>query len=301
VNNSGTLKGSGSITQSGTFSNASGSHIAPGNSPGTLTIKGNFNLGSATLDEEINGPGAGQFDVLNITGTATVGSATLNVVSSYTLTSADQLTLINAGAVSGTLSGALPAGTSISYNFPAAGQVTLSSANAPPVLISGFKARHAAEGNVLEWTTAAERPGTYFRVMRSVDGNNFTEKQRVDGAGMPQTYTHRDGATANAVTYYKICVMADGKATFTNTLAVNGAAQHSAGITIAPVPANGSVWISCTDSGLRGSYARILSAAGLEVARIRLEVRTSIDLGGWPSGTYTVHVVGAAPARIVVP
>jgi hypothetical protein len=73
--NGGLLDGSGTIT--GNLTN--GAIVKPGNSPGAISISGNYAQTSAgTLNIELDGTGAGQFSVLNIGATATLGG-TLNV------------------------------------------------------------------------------------------------------------------------------------------------------------------------------------------------------------------------------
>jgi hypothetical protein len=73
--NGGTLNGNGKIL--GNVTN--GAIVKPGNSPGTITISGNYTQTAAgTLNIELDGTGAGQFGVLNIGGAATLGG-TLNV------------------------------------------------------------------------------------------------------------------------------------------------------------------------------------------------------------------------------
>lgn len=64
----GSLMGSGTI--SGPVLLGAGATVNPGNSPGTLTVNGNF-TSSGNLVFEIAGLGAGQFDVLKINGAAT--------------------------------------------------------------------------------------------------------------------------------------------------------------------------------------------------------------------------------------
>ncbi len=67
----GTLMGNG-----GTLIGAVENHgtIAPGESPGTLTIDGDFVQGAdGVLVIEIGGAGPGEYDVLHVTGTATLG------------------------------------------------------------------------------------------------------------------------------------------------------------------------------------------------------------------------------------
>lgn len=63
----GVLGGSGGTLQVGTLV-VDGGTLAPGNSPGTLTIDGDLEILSGSLLLEIEGFGAGQFDVLNVTG-----------------------------------------------------------------------------------------------------------------------------------------------------------------------------------------------------------------------------------------
>lgn len=74
--NGGSLGGSGTIT--GNLVNIGG-NVAPGFSPGTLNIVGNMTLGAGSVTTlELGGTGAGQYDVINVTGLATLGG-TLNI------------------------------------------------------------------------------------------------------------------------------------------------------------------------------------------------------------------------------
>jgi hypothetical protein len=73
----GTLGGTGTVTADVTNSGI----VTPGNSPGTLTIDGNYTQASGgLLHEELGGPAAGQFDKLAVTGTATL-AGTLSISS----------------------------------------------------------------------------------------------------------------------------------------------------------------------------------------------------------------------------
>jgi hypothetical protein len=86
-NNSGTLKGTG--TFKGNLINDSGT-VAPGSSPGTMTIDGNFTLAdSGILDIEIGGFTPGTFDLLDITRTADLlgGTIEFSFLSGYDIAS----------------------------------------------------------------------------------------------------------------------------------------------------------------------------------------------------------------------
>jgi hypothetical protein len=70
----GTLNGTGTVTGSPTAVNNTGGHVAPGTSPGTLTLGGNYLQGAGgSLDVDVTGTGAGQFDKLVVTGNVTLG------------------------------------------------------------------------------------------------------------------------------------------------------------------------------------------------------------------------------------
>ena len=85
VNIGGTLGGTGTIT--GTVTANSGATVSPGLSPGQLNT-GAFTLNTgAALALEVNGTGAGNFDVLNVTGGVTL-SGSLSLSGSYLTTPA---------------------------------------------------------------------------------------------------------------------------------------------------------------------------------------------------------------------
>jgi hypothetical protein len=70
LTNAGRLTGVGTVN--GSVDNAAGT-VAPGAGLGTLTVSGNFSQGSGTLEIEVEGTGAGQFDKLAVNGSTTLG------------------------------------------------------------------------------------------------------------------------------------------------------------------------------------------------------------------------------------
>jgi autotransporter-associated beta strand protein len=105
-----TLGGTG--TFAGAIAVASGGHLAPGTSPGTLN-SGSIALASgAIFDVELNGASAGQFDQQNVTGAVDVTGSMLNLTLGFAPTSGSFTIIANDGsadAVVGTFSG-LPEG-----------------------------------------------------------------------------------------------------------------------------------------------------------------------------------------------
>ena len=123
VASGGTLGGTGSVSSTKTTTVQSGGTVSPGVSPGILnTGTVTFNGGSA-FAVEINGTTAGtQYDQLNVTGSVTLGNATLNVSGTYTPAPADSFIIINNDTTSDpipdTFNG-LPEGSTINVNgFP---------------------------------------------------------------------------------------------------------------------------------------------------------------------------------------
>lgn len=69
--NGGTIKGTGTINNLYVY----GGNLDPGHSPGVLNIGSALDLAGGTLDIELAGTAAGQFDQLNVTGTVSINHA----------------------------------------------------------------------------------------------------------------------------------------------------------------------------------------------------------------------------------
>ena len=90
----GTITGGGTI--GGSLTNTSAT-VAPGTSPGTLTVEGDFSQAvGGTLAIELAGTASGEFDVLAVLGSASLGGA-LDVAELYTPDGADTWTILTAG------------------------------------------------------------------------------------------------------------------------------------------------------------------------------------------------------------
>ena len=92
----GILGGSGEI--GGTLTNTAGI-VAPGNSPGTLTVDGNFaQSAGGTLAIEIAGAGAGQNDVLDVTGSTILDGLLEISLLSFVPSPNDSFTILSSAA-----------------------------------------------------------------------------------------------------------------------------------------------------------------------------------------------------------
>ncbi len=101
INVDNTITGSGTILFLDLVNNGV---ISPGNSPGTLTIQGAFTQGATGLLEiELAGTGAGQFDILNISGNALLGGGLqVSLLDGFLPEIGDTFDFLLASAVDGT-------------------------------------------------------------------------------------------------------------------------------------------------------------------------------------------------------
>ncbi|MEM9386671.1 MAG: hypothetical protein AAGA68_16550 [Pseudomonadota bacterium] len=101
VNDGGHLEGDGGLIEGDVFI-TNGGRLAPGNSAGILSIDGSLDL-DGTLSAEIFGLDAGQFDVLEVSGSADLSTGRVELLLSdgFLLETGDQLALLTAGEVLG--------------------------------------------------------------------------------------------------------------------------------------------------------------------------------------------------------
>ena len=100
---SGVLKGNG---QTGVTTINTGGTLAAGTSPGCITSASLTLSSGSNFEEEITGGTVcTQYDQTIVTGNASLGGATLNVIPSYTPTPGTVFTILQAGSISGTFNG----------------------------------------------------------------------------------------------------------------------------------------------------------------------------------------------------
>lgn len=97
--NGGTFKGVGVVRNL----NTAGGVLAPGNSPGKLTVSSLTLDSSNVLEAELDGPVAGtSYDQIESSGAVNLANATLNIKPSYTPSASQVFTIITGSSVTGT-------------------------------------------------------------------------------------------------------------------------------------------------------------------------------------------------------
>jgi uncharacterized repeat protein (TIGR01451 family) len=247
VNSGGTLGGTGTV---GAVTVNSGGTLGPGLSTGILN-SGSVTLSSgSTLTIEINGTAVGtQYDQLNVTGTVTLGNATLNVVLGFIPSAGQVFTIINndlVDPVGGTFNG-LPEGTTftagghqftISYVGGTNGNdVTLTAADVPPTIGKAFGAASIPQNGTtsLTFTLTNPNPGA------PLTGVAFTDTLPSGLTASPVGVSTACGGgsltvTASSVSLSGGTIAASGSCTFGVT--VTGASAGSQVNTTGPVSSN---------------------------------------------------------------
>lgn len=99
INSSAVVGGRGTI--SGDLNNRAGGVVTPGNSPGTLSITGDFTQDElSSLLIELAGDTSGLFDVLDVAGTAALaGTVEVALLNGFSPTPGDSFDILNAAAI----------------------------------------------------------------------------------------------------------------------------------------------------------------------------------------------------------
>ncbi len=155
------------------------------------------------------------------------------------------------------------------------------------------------EGNYLKWATASETNNDFFAVQRAVNGTDFTEIGRVDGAGnssLVKNYTFTDKYAPAGLSYYRLAQTDfDGTVSYSpiitlmrnetsndNTFSIRDIvpvpASHVVGISFV-TPQSGQVSLSLYD--VTGKF---ITAQTIE-ARVGLN-STAIDISKLAAGVY---------------
>ena len=294
--NTGTVKGLGSLLYSGGITNDG--KVAPGLSPGILTIDGDFTNGTVLDIELKDGTGVGTgHDQLIVTGMATL-SDTLKVTETGTVPNGSY-TILKCEGASPCISGSfdvleLPPGYSVLIS---ATEVSVSR-SVLPVELQFFKARQFDQKVLLEWTTVSETNNAFFAIERSVDGRLFETIGTIAGHGnylVIQQYQWIDEpwVSTGEILYYRLRqVDFDGTEAFSDLETIHWKGDKGP-IEITNVFSRGAQ-LEVHLSGNNNSGTHFISLFDLSGKMLINQIlpigfnRTLIDLPKIPSGIYLV-------------
>lgn len=199
LDNMGTIKGNTTINTSSFINTAT---LSPGNSPGTITINGDYTPTlTANHIMEIGGTSAGSYDQINVSGNVNLdGVLNASLYGGFTPSTSNDIPIITANSVSGTFSSvSVPAGYTVVYNPTS---VVLRFSSLMPVNFVSLIAKKESSGVAIIWKVADEKNVSGYEIEKSFDGLHFEKIGWVSATGNT-LYSFKDPnlATKN---YYKI-------------------------------------------------------------------------------------------------
>lgn len=290
----------GNATITGSIAN--GSTLAPGNSPGTYTVNGDYTASAAAVHNfEVAGTTAGAYDVLNVSGTATL-NGTLNVtfINGYTKTTDQDIAIIN-GNIVGTFSTVnVPSSYQVVYN---SNNVVLRPVSILPVSFINFEAKKESSGTRLIWNIERQQNVVRYEVQKSTDGILFTSIGSVTATAQ-NSYSFIDAQIAPKNFYRIKSIDLDGRYQYSSVV------QYSEGrssITFAVLPTvvHNEVVVQHNTASQK-SRITILSADGRIVKTVLPALglqQTTINLATQKAGAYIIRFedgTGAVESKKII-
>jgi hypothetical protein len=170
--------------------------------------------------------------------------------------------------------------------------ISFSPVSALSVKLVSFEA--AVENNKVKinWTTATETDNDFFTIERSVDGANWKEIKKVNGAGNSNTtltYQAYDEAPVAGTAYYRLKQTDfDGKISYSTTEVVKFTAL-SKGVSIYPVPNTGNNININGISDYKNHDLSVLNTSGKILFTTALN-KSSVDLPSLQPGVYVLRI-----------
>jgi Secretion system C-terminal sorting domain len=306
-NTNGTTQGDFKIVEIVEFNSDVNSRIAPGkklddpatNDIGMLTITGNLDLMSGTLDIEANGAESSSlYDYITVQGRVTLGANSKLKVAhggNYMPKTGDEITVIKStgGSVNGTFVAPnfdIPAGWKIRYEYPSAGDVTLVFTQILPVELLSFNAVNKGIPNVLTWETASEITNSGFEVQRKGEQGEWEVMGFVKGNGAASVYKFTD-SNPLSISYYRLRqVDHDGKSEMSKVVSVVKERQFE--VQVYPNPTPGKLKIQLAKEA--DADITVYNIVGQAVmANEKISTAGEIDLSPLTRGTYIVEIKSA--------
>jgi hypothetical protein len=309
--NYGTFGGNGRYESAQSFINFSTAVIAPGTSPGTLTLNrnsGTLDLSGLTFNMEIEGNGAPGVDydqVVITVPTLNIADAILSLSGGYTPVPGDEFVLLTySGDLDGTFADmgvneeffykGFP--FEIDYSIP--GEIIMKNLAPLPVELIEFQARALNKDVLLQWSTASELNNDGYDVERSTDGRNWKALAFIAGAGTTLTtqhYNYTDKTVAGiSVAYYRLAQKDfDGSINYSPIRVVELGRLNEATVNVFPNPTSENMTITFSKPTSKQGLARLYDQRGRVVSEFVIASETTnftTPVSKLPSGMYMLEV-----------
>ncbi|GEM_PF-6924167 len=301
-----TLGGAGAINFSGQTISYEG-NVSPGNSPGKLSLIGNFSFQAGTVfSMELNGTEPVlDYDQLEVSGNMDINSgSSIEVSLGFSPSPGDVFTIFTAGSMGSCF---LPSQVQAVFNAQIhVFNVVCNTSNAEvqlvyqgvlPVELVDFSARLDDDKAVLTWMTAAEYENEGFEIQRTGDLEKWDVRGFVYGQGTSDqfvTYQFEDELPDAAGTYYYRLkqVDFDGYFDYSSVESVYWEGRvHE--ISVFPSPASSHLRLVFSTRFQEPLRAELFDLLGHRIRVFQLEEQsTLLSLTGLSKGLYFLQIEG---------
>lgn len=264
--------------------------ITPGNSPGVLTIDGDYTATSNAIHTfEVTGTSATDYDRLNVTGTVNLnGTLNVSLLNGFTPSASNSDLIIFTGTIQGTFATVnKPTDYQLVYTN---NSVVLRVLSTLPVSFVNVEVKKADGGAKLTWHIQNEQNVSHYEVEKSTNGRVFSKAGIVKAASLA-AYAFTDNAASKTVFYRVKCVSRDGKVNYSQVVSyVEG--QSSVGLTVFPSPTANTIQVQHPTATAK-TKIEIVAVDGRAMRTVfpaSGEELTTVDVSLLPAGTYFVRL-----------
>ncbi|MEJ0103711.1 MAG: T9SS type A sorting domain-containing protein [Bacteroidota bacterium] len=293
LTDNGTLKGNGTLVNANLTNTGI---VAPGTSAGKLSLTGDFNNSTGTMNIELGGATTAgtDYDQFAVSGAATL-SGTLNVsfINGFIPLTGNQFVIMTYGSQTGTfttinLPDISPAVLNVVYN---ATNITLTvTIFSLPLKLESFTGKLADNNSIeLNWKTSSEQNVNKFELEWSKDGGKWEKigELPASNTGTEDNYSYVH-TQPSAINYYRLKMIdLDGKFLFSQILRISISTVQD--VTIFPNPAKN--YMTVTMPGTKPAVIELISNKGEIVMKKQVAASAAlIDISNLSAGIYTVRI-----------
>ena len=169
-------------------------------------------------------------------------------------------------------------------------------------VMADFTAQKQGSAVRLDWTTSSEYRSSQFRILRSPNGNDWTQLGVVTAAGnssADQSYSFMDDHPMQGTNHYQLEIMAqDNSKAYSEVRIVEFG--DGGGIRVYPVPARDRVVVELQDPAVAGSTGLVIDHQGRVVDRFVINsTKQEINVSRLPAGMYILRLENGQSKRFL--
>ncbi|RPD44197.1 T9SS type A sorting domain-containing protein [Paracnuella aquatica] len=264
--------------------------LAPGNSPGRYSVRGDYMAASTAVHEfEVGGTSKDLYDVLDVTENANIaGTLRVSLIDGFVINDDHEIPIIT-GAINGVFSSVdIPRGYKLVYRKDA---IVLQKFSVTPVTFIGLTVKRHVGGIKLSWEVAGEVGVKEYIVEASSNGTMFYSVGSVQAKGLHRYDYQESNSTPS--TYYRIkSIDIDGTAKYSQVVRAPLPEQNSA-VNIFPSPAQTYIIIR-HEQVSNDALVRVTTTDGILVKTVRPNPSTTsirLDIANLPAGLYLIQLI----------